>query len=129
MWTRILTVGKSLLRFKWIPIALIGIPAVLGGTWLIAYQKGLAEGKYAAQLDQAEAVNQALADQQQRMRALHRRDLQIVTASALREQEIRRNVIAIETPVATPDCVDLGPEWLRAYAEGVLATGATGADF
>lgn len=109
---------KSLIGARWFPYALIGIPAVVAALFGWGYLKGYntAEASVQARIDSA------LLRQREEMIALQAKDLATVVRAEIHKSEVNRRVDEIQRPTVSTG--DLGPDWLRAYTDGVRAANA-----
>ena len=115
MWLR------TLIGARWFPYVLIGAVS----SALIVFGWGYMKGYNSAEKTYQEAMNEALSDQLKRLTTIHAKDM----ATASKKQERVNNVRIRIKDVARPKC-ELSPECLRAFNDGVRASGAnpTGVD-
>jgi len=108
MWLR------AVLSARWFPYVVIGTVSAV----LIVFGWGYMKGYNSAEKTYQEAMNKALANQLARLTELHAKDM----AAAIKQQTRVNNVRMRIKDVERPDCV-LTPECLRAFNDGVRATG------
>lgn len=106
---------RAVLGARWFPYAAIAVVVTLTGVFGYGYMKGYGSAEKTYQ----EAMNKALADQLERLTTIHAKDM----ATAARQQTRVNNVRLRIKDVERPDCV-LSPECLRAFNDGVRASGA-----
>ena len=110
MWLR------GILAARWFPYAAIAVVVTVTGVFGYGYMKGYNSAEKTYQ----EAMNEALAEQLKRLTTIHAKDM----ATAAKQQMRVSNVKMRIKDVARPDCV-LTPECLRAFNDGVRATGVS----
>jgi hypothetical protein len=105
---------RGIIGARWFLPVLIGLTAAVAVVFGWGYMKGYNNAEQTYQ----EAMNKALADQLERLTSIHTRDIQNLS----RTQERTSNVKWRIKEVYRPSC-DLSPECLRAFNDGVRATG------
>ena len=109
---------RTLIAARWFPYALIGIPVVVAVVFGWGYLKGYDKAETAM----LEKMNEALSDQLATMQKIHRSDLVALQRATLKKSEVSQRVDDIQRPAGP--AVALGPDWLRAYNDGVRAANA-----
>lgn len=105
---------RAVIGARWFPYVLIGSIGVVASVFGWGYLKGYNSAEQTYQ----QAMNKALADQLERLTTIYTRDL----ATATKKQERVTNVKWRIKDVFRPNC-ELSPECLRAFNDGVRATG------
>jgi hypothetical protein len=101
-------VTRAVLR--WLaPTTVLLLVAALGGSWWHGQKTGIQKQKDAYELQHLRTL-QALAVEAQKIRD---QDMEIMMGAVHRETTIRETVREIRIPVATPECIALGAEWVQ----------------
>ena len=103
----------------WGKFLALGIPIVLGGTFAWGYTRGVDSGK--GQMESR--IAEALIDQREEMIQIHQADMQTALSAQKAITEVRNRVNQIQRP-SSPS-IDMPPDWLRAYTDGVRAANAS----
>lgn len=108
---------------KWLlPIA-IGVAVVgLGSSHLWMYQSGKKAERQAQELRLAQSLLRA-AVEAERIRS---QDISFLMESRDREIQIIREIRTVRVDVPTPECVDLGPDWVREANKAIAASNLRG---
>jgi len=101
---------------KYLPFVLIGLVSVLSVTHYMAYSKGKANQKYIEELTEAKNIITALEN-----------DIKILIASRERTPKIVERIKNIYVEVPTPNCDDLGNDWVF-VANEIFSTGSGSVD-
>lgn len=104
----------AFLKARWFPY--VAIAGVAGG--LVVFGWGYLKGYDSAEDKYLKEMNEALEAQKKRLIEIHQKDM----ANALKKQTRVSNVRSRIQDVHRPEC-HLTPECLRAFNDGVLATG------
>lgn len=93
----------------------------LGGSHYWAYSKGKTAERTVAELRMFDALRKQ-AEESERIRD---EDIQIMLTLQGQETRIIERIREVRVDVPTPDCSDLGAEWMREYNRAIAATSDT----
>jgi hypothetical protein len=109
---------KWLLLKKWVGPALgVAVIVILSGLWFHGYSTGKSSERQVQELRTAEILLRA-AQEAERIRE---HDLKLVMEARDRETRIIERIRTVDIHVLTPECVDLGDEWLHEYNDVIEA--------
>jgi tRNA G37 N-methylase Trm5 len=100
-----------------VPILIGSVIALLGASHTLVYQKGKSSERAAHELAKTRAVLRAV-EESERIRI---RDFEILMGARQRETIITERLKTVYVDVPTPDCVDLGNDWLQEYNRALSA--------
>ncbi len=99
------------------PLVVVTLVVSLGSSHLLAYRQGKTAERTVQELRTAQALQRA-AREAERIRD---QDLAILTGARDRETILRERIREVRIDVPTPDCRDLGADWLRAANQAIAA--------
>lgn len=105
---------RKIIGARWFPYVLIGAASIV----LIAYGWGYMKGYGKAEVTYQKAMNDALENQLERLSSVFAKDMQTLSRTQERSNNVRWRI----KEVYRPSC-ELSPECLRAFNDGVRATG------
>lgn len=113
--------AAALLRIRWVPWALAGGLAVVGG----AFAGGYLRGKDVTEARMEAEKRRALTEQLAELQRVHAEDMADQLARVKRERDIREEVGNVEFPEVGAACSDQLVEWVRAYNRAVGLSGTS----
>jgi hypothetical protein len=90
----------------------------LGGSHYWAYNKGKVAERTVVELRMYDALRKQAAESER----IRDEDIQIMLSREGEEKRIVERIREVRVNVPTPECTDLGPEWLREYNRAISAT-------
>lgn len=111
----------SLIKTFAIPVVTIALVGGLGFTHYWTYSKGKTAERTVQELRMAQSLRRA-AEQAQKIRD---EDINVLMGAKERETRIVERIRTIQIEVPTPDCSDLGPEWLREFNRAIAIANST----
>jgi len=106
----------SLLKMKKFLIpAGIGLVAALSFSHYWMYQKGKETERYASM----QQIIEVLEEQKQHLEKVHEKEMNILRERHESEKRILEKASEINIDVDTPECVDLGTDWLFEYNRAI----------
>lgn len=111
----------SFLKAIGFPLVFFALVAGLGFTHYWTYSQGKTAERAVQELRLAQALRRA-AEQAQEIRD---QDIQVLMGAKERETRIVERIRTVQVDVPTPDCSDLGTEWMREFNRA-LAIANTG---
>lgn len=113
MW-RLITKFSVLKAFV-LPAVSVALVAGLGFTHYWMYSTGKTAERTVQELRMAQALHRAAAEAE----AIREHDIEILMGARDRGNRIIERIRTIQIEVPTPDCSDLGPEWLREFNRAI----------
>lgn len=97
---------------KWVaPAIVVAVVIIAGSMWLWGYSTGKSGERQVQELRTAQTLLR-VAQEAERIRE---HDLKLVMEARDRETTIIERIRNVPVTVPTPDCADLGDEWLQQY--------------
>jgi hypothetical protein len=104
------------------PLVVVTLVASLGSSHLLAYRQGRIAERAVQEMHTAAALQRAALEAER----IRDQDLAILTGARDRETVLRERIREVRIDVPSPDCRDLGPDWLHAANEAIAATHSPG---
>lgn len=101
-----------------LPLSVTILVASLGASHLWAYR----QGKQAERTVQEARTTQALLRAAHEAERIRDQDLALLTGARDRETILRERIREVRIDVPTPDCRDLGTDWLHAANQAIAAS-------
>ena len=103
---------------KWVgPAIVVAVFVFAGSMWVWGYSTGKSAERQVQEL----RTTQALLRAAQEAERIREHDLKLVMEARDRETTIIERIRTVDVHVPTPDCVDLGDEWLHEYNDVIEA--------